>query len=176
MLKLGFTSPGIADIAADQPFSTSFNVAVNHIAARLWPKGFDVCNVAPSSLESLKNTVRENGRLTVWGGGSERTIFGDAETNYAFRAWHDWHHIDGDLPFTFEGEAEVCQRQLADLARLYGNDTMTQAGWAALLVIEVIGQRAYEDRHGAFPDDQRAFAVECLRHGWAPVVNSGARF
>lgn len=145
-------------IAEFRPLDAGFNIAVRSIAARLYPTGYDVADDAPSSLEELNAHVAATGRMIVWSGGSERTIFDDAETNYAFRAWHDWHHLKGQHPFDAEGEAAVFVRQRDQLRELYG----VRPAWEALLHAEIIGQLEYEAAHGCFPDDQRAFAQAYL--------------
>lgn len=130
--------------------------AIKIIAAVMFPLGFDVSPDAPSTLETLTARCGNGQRMVVWDGGSEATIYGDAAANYAFRAWHDWHHIDGQLPFTQEGEAQACERQCADLVAVYGDNDVTRE-WCATIRAEIKGQFEYAARHGDFPKDQAAF-------------------
>ena len=140
-----------------KPICRAFNVAVNHIAARLFPNGYDVSERAPESLPALNQHIAATGRMLVWSGASNDTIFADPETNWAFRAWHDWHHWKLQAKFTPEGERAVYEAQCALLSSLYpGHHLLSK--WRALLDIEVNGQLAHEATYGSFPANQRAFA------------------
>lgn len=139
------------------PTHQGLNVAVMHIASRLFPCGYDVSADAPDTFERLCDHLDNGGRMVVWNGASDRTVFECPEVNWAFRAWHDWHHWKGRLPFTPEGEAEACRRQIADLVRLYGDSVQTRR-WALVLDAEINGQLRYAALNGdTFPTDQAAF-------------------
>lgn len=140
----------------NQPYSRAFNAAVSHIAARVLPQGFDVASDAPSTFPALVSHFKRTGRILVWNGASDSTIFGDAETNFAFRAWHDSKHVLFNLPFTPAGEAEACKRQCEDVRALYGNGKTADL-FCALLRAEIIGQLEYKEAHGFFPLDQAGF-------------------
>ena len=141
-----------------------FNVAVMTIARRLFPGGYDVAEDAPSTLEALTAHIARKGRMLVYSGASDATIFGDREHNYAFRAWHDWHHWKRQLPFTPEGEREVARHQENDLYRVYGQprteeEQLRRRTHARLIDCEINGQIKYAQNHnGEFPKDQIAFA------------------
>lgn len=141
-----------------------FNIAVMTIARRLFPGGWDVAEDAPGSLEELTQHIADTGRMLVWSGGSDATIFGDAEHNYAFRAWHDWHHWKWQLPFTLEGEAAVCDLQKDDLDIVYGlpvtpGERFRRSMHYRLIDCEINGKLKYSKMHGGeFPVDQIAFA------------------
>src|SRR5438067_89761 len=75
-----------------RPVDAALNRAVLRMAAIVCPGGYDVSSSAPSSFRELVRHLDDGGRMTVYGGGSEGTIFADNEVNYAFRAWHDWTH------------------------------------------------------------------------------------
>ena len=106
---------------------------------------------APDTLESL---TRNCGRLVVWGGGSDRTIYGEASVNHAFRAWHDSLHLRLTAPFTLEGETLVALEQ----ARLCRNDALGD-----ILMAEIVGQAHYFAKYGTFPVDQMAFITAYLK-------------
>lgn len=142
-----------------QPFDKSFNAAVLTMANLCWPRGWNVADKAPESFEELRAEYLATGRITVWSGGSEDTIFGDPEVNYAFRAWHDWVHIGHSLPFTLEGEKEAADIQKRMLHNRYGE---TNRLWAQLIDIEVKEQAKYFAEHKRFPDKQRHFAYHRL--------------
>lgn len=151
-------SPNIRDIA----FDIHFNVAVLTLCKRLLPAGYDVAGDAPATYEELIARLDAGHRMLVYSGGAERTIYGDPEVNYAFRAWHDWCHWRGRCDFSLSGERATCAMQSEQLVALYGEFTQTR-WWRRILFAEVIGQREYFDRHGVFPDDQRAFVENYLR-------------
>jgi hypothetical protein len=139
-----------------------FNVAVLTICKRLLPEGYDVAIDAPETYEQLIARLDSGERMLVYSGGSERTIYGDPEVNYAFRAWHDWCHWRGRHDFSYAGERAACEMQGAHLVTVYGDCPRTRR-WRRILRAEVIGQREYFDHHGVFPDDQRAFVEAYLR-------------
>jgi hypothetical protein len=151
------------------PLSTRFNVAVMHIASQLFPAGFDVASDAPDTFEKLVSHVQETGRMLVWNGASESTIFADNEVNYAFRAWHDYCHVAGGFEFTPEGETKACLMQIDHIRAVYGNTA--EADYLALLVwAEVVGQVSYNLAHdGAFPVNQMAFVKHYLINPVAAV-------
>jgi hypothetical protein len=148
----------LCDIALD----IQFNAAVLTICTAVLPAGYDVAAVAPETYEELIAHLDAGRRMLVYSGGAERTIYGDPEVNYAFRAWHDWCHWRGRHDFSLEGERATCAMQGAHLVALYGESPQT-VWWRRILHAEVIGQREYFDRHGVFPDDQRAFVESYLR-------------
>ena len=152
-------SSNISDIALD----IQLNAAVLAVAHRLFPCGFLVAEIAPQSYEELVARLDAGLPMLVYSGGSERTIYGCPEVNYSFRAWHDWCHWRGRHNFSFEGETAVCCMQGAHLVALYGECPRTR-WWKRILHAEVIGQREYFNRHGVFPDDQRAFVESYLAH------------
>ena len=143
-------------------FDIQFNAAILKICKRLLPGGYDVAEVAPETYEQLIAHLDAGRRMLVYSGGAEWTIYGDPEVNYAFRAWHDWCHWRGRHDFSLDGERATCAMQGKHLVALYGESSQT-ARWRRILHAEVIGQRKYFDRHGVFPDDQRAFVESYLR-------------
>lgn len=143
-----------------EPMSVAFNAACYAMANRVLPLGFDVSSEAPSTLEALNHCIETNKRMVVSNENSESTIFADAETNYAFRAWHDWTHWHLQAPFTLEGECMVACQQVRDLAKVYGERTANQ--FAKLVYEEVIGQALAFAIAGNFPKDQTAFAQSFL--------------
>ncbi|WP_448191885.1 hypothetical protein [Azospirillum sp. sgz301742] len=150
-----------------------FDFAVQAIAHRLNPCGFDVSDDAPQDYEAMLHLYNTTGRICVWSGASGRTIFGDPEVNYAFRAWHDWCHIKAHLPFTTAGEHAAAALQCSHIKRFYGVSLRTQH-WCQLVDAEVIGQRRYFERHHRFPVDQRAFDLTYIQQG--PEVALGRTF
>ena len=158
------------------PLSPAFNVAVQTIARRLFPCGFDVAHEtpgkpgilsAPATLRQLTLHIQRTGRMLVSGEHSATTIYACPETNFAFRAWHDWHHWRHQIPFTLAGERQVCAQQERDLRIVYGS--RTAASFIPLLRAEVIGMAEYFQWHGEFPKDQQAFVLNWLS---SPVLRA----
>jgi hypothetical protein len=139
----------------------SLNAAVLTICNRVLPGGYDVSDAAPDTYDELIAHLDAGGRMLVYAGGSERTIYGDPEVNFAFRAWHDWCHWRGRFDFSHEGERAACAMQGDHLVTIYGESSQTRR-WRCILQAEIIGQREYFDRHGVFPEDQRAFVAAYL--------------
>ena len=153
-----------------KPLDIHFNVAVMTIARRLFPAGWDVtmdANKAPYDLESLTAHIADTGRMLVWGGSSDSTIFACPEHNYAFRAWHDWCHWHLQVPMDDEGEYLTYLLMCQHLAEVYPGDTHNKRLWFTILYIEIVEMNRYFHRTGMFPEDQRAFVeqgLHTLRH------------
>lgn len=152
------------------------NVAIMHISSRLFPCGFKVEHdemKAPSTFQQLKAMLdQRNGAMIVYGGGSDHTIYGDPEVNYAFRAWHDWCHYKGNHDFTPEGEAMAAEMQIKHLEAVYGADCENVKRWSGIIRAEVNGQGEYLARYGRFPEDQRGFILAYAASRDAALNNS----
>lgn len=142
------------------------NSAVEVVMAYLLPNGFDTTDIPElcDTYDKLRAHYMSTGRIRVWTGASDRTIFGDPAVNHAFRAWHDLGHIMLQAPFTPEGEEEVCALQMRQLARImHGGRSGDEIKFMChMLSAEVNGQIAYEKLTGQFPEDQRAFMLQHL--------------
>lgn len=155
----------------NNPLDRGLNVAILHIASRLFPTGFDVGANAPETFEAINEHIARTGRMLVWNGASENTIYDDAEVNYAFRAWHDWCHWFGHFDFSLGGERLAAEMQKAHLRSLYvGCKELTR--WEAIIDAEVNGQAAYAEYWGIFPNHQRAFVEAYLSGG----IEAGLRY
>lgn len=148
------------------PLDRTLNVAILQMAARLFPTGFDVAEDAPNTLADLQAQVANTGRMLVYSGGSDATIYACPEVNYAFRAWHDWCHLAGGFAFTAEGEAQACAMQQDQLRRVFGASAQVER-WCAILDAEINGQVAFHAATGDFPVDQVAFVRDYLAGIWA---------
>lgn len=153
------------------PLFRPFNVIVNSIAANLYPTSFDVSENAPATWRELYDHVRSAGRMKVSNTNSEKTVFADAETNYAFRAWHDHCHLrndkgvflgEGTYPGSFDwrGEVWVYQQMFQDVVKMYG---YCSPYIDSLIEAEVLGQFLHKEVWGAFVEDQRAFTIAYLK-------------
>lgn len=147
-----------------KPINTQLNVAVMHIAGRLFPRGFDVTDEGGliGTLDDICSDMREGDapgkRFHVWRGASENTAFADPDVNHAFRAWHDWAHCRYNLAFTPEGEAQAAAVQALHIVQLYGHGD-DAARMVAQLFAEVVGQTRFKESHGDFPAEQHEFVA-----------------
>lgn len=107
---------------------------------------------APYSYETLRSASTSS--LVVWSGASDKTIYGDASVNWAFRAWHDSLHLKLNAEFNESGERRVAFEQ----ARLIGGGT-----FGTILVGEIVGQAEYLNKYGQFPVDQVEFMRNYLK-------------
>jgi len=144
--------------------SRKLNAAILTMVSNLLPMGYDVSNNAPDTYERLVEHVNKTGRILVWSGASETTIYGDCEINYAFRAWHDFVHFTHKLGFSVLDEIEVCIIQCDQLVKHFGNSLEIQK-FISYLQAEIIGQAQYEVFYGEFPIDQCAFVVDYIETG-----------
>ena len=96
--------------------------------------------------QHMKQEVAETGILKIWKGGTEHPIFSH-ELNLKFRAVHDWMaHIQRDTNFGMKGEIQAYNDHLK---------TIPPAGAPALFT-EVVGQAAYFNNYGYFPEQKIA--------------------
>jgi len=149
----------------DQPLNSGLNAAILAMCLKHLPHGFHASPDAPNTYEELCADYAAKGRVTVWDGASDRTIYGagtaGARVNVAFRAWHDWRHLTMAADFTPQGEARTCYAQIGDLFDAYGVTDETLQ-WARIIQAEIIGQGRYLERNGDFPVDQMAFVKAFL--------------
>lgn len=108
--------------------------------------------------ETLRKHIeryRDTGKIHIWTGESEGTIFGDAKINHYFRAWHDYTHITHELGYDFAGESIVGSIQASELPIEWVFER-------ELINIEILGQNQYYNRHKEFLKDQRQFSIDYL--------------
>jgi hypothetical protein len=124
--------------------NSDFTWAIKNMAQRLFPKGFDVSDNAPNSFVELAAHVASTGRMCVSSTVTPDCEF-DADTYYAFRAWHDWCHIHGGHEFTLQGECATVRMQLAMMRIMYGVSRHDE--WKPILIRQIIhdnfGQEAF---------------------------------
>lgn len=147
------------------PLYMPLNQAVTTIASKLFPKGFDLTDHPFNILNELRDHIKRTGRMIVYRGHSDQTIFGDPEVNWAFRAWHDHCHLRARAEFSTDGEFATFLEQASDIRKLYGASA-TADKMVSLIHAEVVGQVAYARQHGHFPVNQRAFVEAYL---WNPA-------
>ncbi len=147
------------------PLDIGYNIAVRSIARRLFPTGYDTTDNegdAPTSLSELNTVIQGGaGRMVVWSGACENTIFDCPETNQDFRAWHDWCHWRGQFPFTLDGEKDAVAMQCDNLQTLYGYHADVSK-WQLIVRADIIGTFAHREIAGAYPVNQRAWTEHIL--------------
>lgn len=145
-----------------EPLSPILNCAAQTFATRLFPLGFDIVDCQPyDDAAELIKSVRARGRIYVSSTHCGTSVFASPDINICSRAWHDWVHFRYGLEFDLAGETLAAFVQLAQFTREYG----TEYDAGAVLLIEIIGQSLYHEKHGRFPDDQMAFTVAQLESG-----------
>lgn len=98
----------------------------------------------------------QTGKIHVWTGSSDKTIFGEAKVNHMFRAWHDYIHISQHIGYDIPGEVLVCEIQKAQLPDHWILEK-------ELIQSEVVGQVLHFDRFNEFVKDQRRFTVKYIQ-------------
>lgn len=121
------------------------------------------------TLPSITRHYLCTGELMVWNGASDQTIFSTEYLNCAFRAWHDFHHVDMQHPFTKLGEAAVCEAQMRDVREYVDNEEL-QRYMCMLLDAEINGQVGVFLDTGTFVEDQRTFAVQYINDKYSVQV------
>ena len=111
------------------------------------------------------NCFREVGtdlvaRIPVWNGASDDSIYGSAEVNYAYRAWHDSTHLRLGLGFDLDSERQVALQHVRDAW-----DAGLSVESIELLWIDSQGQNEYYRQNSEFVGNQREFARVALAAG-----------
>ena len=112
-------------------------------------------NDIETTFNRMVDTFEKTGKIFIWTGFSENTIFGSAEINHMFRAWHDYTHIVHGLGFSIVDESIVSQIQCDQLP----SDWTYQK---SLVNCEIVGQAHYFYMNGEFLNDQRKFTIQYL--------------
>jgi hypothetical protein len=133
----------------------TLNIAIQVLADQNNPRGWLASETAPDSYEKLCAHLNAGNSMLVWNGACDNTIFDDAYTNQAFRAWHDAIHYSHGFDFSPAGELSTMQVQLQQLHDYV--PTAKARGWLDIIQAEIQGQLEYQERHGEFPDNQKGF-------------------
>lgn len=123
--------------------------------SRLSLPAYLVCDDAPSDHVSLLECYRQTGKLKIWAGASDCTVWGGAADNWLFRAWHDYCHIGSGMCdkvdcFTADREIELSDWQSNGCSTMLGR----------IVGIEIAGQASHYKRTGNFVEDQIRFATD----------------
>lgn len=129
-----------------------FNLLQNETRKLQLPK-YDIADVAPSTLIETVSHYKQTGRILVWGGASESTIW-TPQGNYMFRAWHDYCHVLSHGTFDHQGESIVCKLQQSQVESSF---------MQRVLQIEIMGQLSYFETNNQFPVNQIEFFINQLK-------------
>ncbi len=114
----------------------------------------EVADYAPETLADVVSHYNASGKVKVWAGASEGTVWGPAAGNWLFRGWHDYCHILSLGTFDAAGEALVTQVQKSQSESSFMHKALR---------IEIMGQLQYQIKTGQFPVDQLAFFINSLK-------------
>jgi hypothetical protein len=154
-----------------EPISTALNALVANICAECWPDGFDLSTTdAPNTFKGLKQEYERRGRITVFSGNSDNSIFADVTINQMARAWHDWAHIQANADFSLRGEELACDLQCTQISSRF-NATEAE-GLIRILRADVIGQAQYYEKHRKYVRRQKDFVVEYLTDPMAAIESN----
>lgn len=146
-------------VAAYQEYSDSNPVGADIIVVP------DEIEVGPDWRPSDLITMQGNRKvLHVSSAFSEKSIYG-LTGNVQFRIAHDLAHIKHALGFTVDAELILAEEHWAELRK------SIPIRWRplcqAIYLADTVSQSLYYERHGKFPEDQRAFVHDILRNqGW----------
>jgi hypothetical protein len=101
----------------------------------------------PPPFDDVVRIYHSTHSIIVWAGKSDKAIF-DTQSNWLFRAWHDWAHIRSGHGFTVAQEQLVARFQQAEIS---------SDRFASLVWVEVAEQALYLGRTGKFVEDQVDF-------------------
>lgn len=112
---------------------------------------------APNNAHDMLRAYYETGRIIVWSGGSDRTIWGPDKLNWLFRGWHDWEHILHGACRHADCFLPSYEREIADFQSRRIPDALGK-----LVRIEIADQATHYERTGSFVEDQIAFTLDRL--------------
>jgi len=117
-----------------------------------------------ATFEAHKKTFNTTGKIHIWTGCSEGTIFGSEEINHKFRAWHDFTHIKNNLGYSQTEEAIVSDIQKNELPKnwIFEKD---------LIHAEIVGQAHFNFLNNSFLNNQRKFTIEYFFSPFAALKN-----
>lgn len=114
---------------------------------------YTISDYAPSTFADVMGSYVATGRIIVWSGGTDKTIW-IPELNYMFRAWHDMTHIKLNADFSLQGEIRAC----IDQQRQVMSDALKLA-----FEIEIVRQAEYFINTSEFISDQVSFFLKYFK-------------
>lgn len=139
----------------DIPFSNRLN---DWIIQRASSIKYHPSEYAPSTLEELQAATRGSMPIPILDAFNDDNIFGSAEVNMAFRAWHDSIHLAHNLEMDLLGETQAAFIQASELPSDWWFERY-------LLMTEITGQVCYYEVHKQFVNEQREYTIKVLTTG-----------
>ena len=148
-----------------KPYSAEYGLSLGRKFLQFGELGKDYIP-SPNAPNTYKELIQEWQRvcsrvpgearvpLRVYDGGSDTSIYGSPEANYAFRYFHDLVHCQLQTEFDIAGEIHTARVQEAMLGSL-----SVEEAW--VFRIDTIGQSLYHTMTGNFVEDQADF-VHCV--------------
>lgn len=136
-----------------------------HKKARIIGFGYAPAADAPDTYDGIREEYRQSMMMRkafrVWSGGSESTIYGTPEANYAFRYLHDTTHVEVQGDFTFQGEAKTALSAFRPVLQAFGDSLESR-----VYLADSLGQVHYNTQTcGQFPADQAQFVTFVVLRG-----------
>lgn len=117
---------------------------------------------APNSydevLKEFNQAGQNGGRIRVYSGSCENTIYTAAPVNLAFRFWHDYLHFKNKFDFSRTGEELTALIHCGQVAARFGLGSVEYL----LMQVDTFGQVAHFWDVGGFVDNQLNFAAQKL--------------
>ena len=140
---------------------------------------YDVMTVGPQTDVDMVRHYQDTGRLAIWSGASDNTIYGCCQANWMYRAWHDWCHIISGVCNRMHGplgcfepsaEQDVTSFQLAPLGTAF----------AEVVKCDTAGQTSYYGLYEKFVPRQDEFVLHLLNrtghHDVLALIDTLGRF
>lgn len=119
---------------------------------------YSAADTAPDNHRDMLQAYHATGRIIVWAGASDATVWGDARLNHLFRAWHDYCHIGQGACYQVDCFKPIHEYAVADYQCIGLGDRL-----ARLVQIEVSEQAKHYERTGQFVTDQIAFTLHRMK-------------
>ena len=156
-------------------------LAIMILARELIPEGWDT---TPSyedanTPEKLITYYQKTGRHLVWSGNCEGTIYGLPVGNLAFRAVHDWIHLEYGLGFNVEDEEVVFAIQsllIQDVCRRHKSLNGCADRINEVLAADLMGVIEFHQKNGYYPKRQIDFVKDYLLNPGAALNKEYERY
>lgn len=109
------------------------------------------------TLQRYTEYFKTTGKIKIWTGSSENTIFGSEKINHYYRAWHDHTHITYGREFTLAGEIFTAITQCSMLP----DDWLFEKN---LIFVDIVAQYLHYIFQKNYVKDQRKFVVDFLKN------------
>ena len=146
-------------------FANQMNVAVLHIASKLFPLGYAIQLGAPGEPTSHPE-ITEGQRLCIRFPAtySGLRLFEAKEVYCAFEAWHAQCHNRSPVAATeLEAERRALQHHCADLRAIYGTGQFFMFCYDRLHAY-IIGREYYKQMYGLYPRNAAKFVEHYVRN------------